>query len=143
MIQGVKHMNQKNVRNILIISSVFQTVLWVTGLILANVTLVILALLVTITILPVVYIHRDEISQIFQRDSNKIVEDERTQLINEKSSTITLGALIGTIIYVGLIIVSLRNVYPQYLFTGYVLLITALFGIILSFISRTYYKWKY
>jgi uncharacterized membrane protein len=136
-------MNQKKLRNILIITSMFQTVLWVAGLILANVTLVILALIVTITILPLVYIHRDEISQIFQRDSNKIVEDELTQLINEKSSTITLGALIGTIIYVGLIIVSLRNVYPQYLFTGYVLLITALFGIIVSFISRTYYKWKY
>lgn len=136
-------MNQKNLRNILIITSMIQTILWVTGLILANVALVILALIVTITILPIVYIHRDEISEIFQRDSNQIVEDERTQLINEKSSTITLGALIGTIIYVGLIIVSLRNVYPQYLITGYVLLITALFGLILSIISRTYYKWKY
>ena len=80
---------------------------------------------------------------MFQRDKDKIVEDERTQLINEKSSTIALGAFIGTIIYVGLIIVSLRNVYPQFLFTGYVLLITALFGLILSIISRTYYKRRY
>ena len=136
-------MNQKILRNILIIMSAIQTVFWITGLILANVTLVILALIITIAILPVVYIHRDEIKEMFQRDKDKIVEDERTQLINEKSSTIALGALIGTIIYVGLIIVSLRNVYPQFLFTGYVLLITALFGIILTFISRTYYKWRY
>jgi uncharacterized membrane protein len=135
-------MNLKTLRNILIIVSAIQTVLWVSGLILANVTLVVLALIITIAILPVVYIHRDDIKEMFQRD-DKIVEDERTQLINEKSSTITLGAFIGVIIYVGLIMVSLRNVYPQYLFTGYVLLITALFGLILSIISRIYYKWRY
>ena len=134
-------MNLKTLRNILIIVSAIQTVLWVSGLILANVTLVVLALIITIAILPVVYIHRDDIKEMFQRD-DKIVEDERTQLINEKS-TITLGAFIGVIIYVGLIMVSLRNVYPQYLFTGYVLLITALFGLILSIISRIYYKWRY
>jgi uncharacterized membrane protein len=136
-------MNQKKLRNILIITSIIQTILWVTGLILANVTLVILALIITITILPVVYIHRDEIKEIFRGDSNKIVEDERTQMINDKSSTIALGAFIGTIIYLGLIIVSLRNIYPQYLLTGYVLLIIALFGLILSIISRAYYKWIY
>jgi len=136
-------MNLKTLRNILIIASAIQTVLWVAGLILADVTLVVLALIITIAILPAVYIHREDITEMFQRDSDKIVEDERTQLINEKSSTITLGVFIGAIIYVGLIIISLRNVYPQFLFTGYVLLITALFGLILSIISRTYYKRRY
>jgi uncharacterized membrane protein len=143
MIQRRKFMNLKNLRNILIIVSAIQTVLWVAGLILANVRLVVSALIITIAVLPIIYIHREDITEMFQRDKDKIVEDERTQLINEKSSTITLGALIGTIIYVGLIIVSLRNVYPQFLFTGYVLLITALFGLILSIISRTYYKRRY
>jgi uncharacterized membrane protein len=135
-------MDLKTLRNILIIASTIQTVLWVAGLILANVTLVLLALITTISILPAVYIHREDITEMFQ-NSDEIVEDERTQLIDEKSSTIALGAFIGTIIYVGLIIVSLRNVYPQFLVTGYVLLITALFGFILSIISRTYYKRRY
>ena len=136
-------MNQKTLRNILITTSAIQTILWVTGLILANVTLVILALIVAMAVLPVVYIHRDNIGEMFQRDKDKIMEDERTQLINEKSSTMTLGALIGTIIYVGFILVSLRNIYPEFLLTGYVLLITALYGLILNIISRTYYKRKY
>ena len=135
-------MDLKTLRNILIIASAIQTVLWVAGLVLANVTLVVLALITAIAILPVVYIHRNDITEMFQT-SDEIVEDERTQLINEKSSTIALGAFIGAIIYVGLIIVSLRNVYPQFLVTGYVLLITALFGVILSIISRTYYKMRY
>ena len=136
-------MNQKTLRNILITTSAIQTILWVTGLILANVTLVILALIVAMAVLPVVYIHRDNIGEMFQRDKDKIMEDERTQLINEKSSTMTLGALIGTIIYVGFILVSLRNIYPEYLLIGYVLLITALYSLILNIISRTYYKRKY
>ena len=134
-------LNLKTLRNILILTSSLQTVFWVVGILLADVFLVILALITTITILPVVYVHRDDITVMFQGD--KIVEDERTQLINEKSSTIALGAFIGAIIYVGLIIVSLRNIYPQFLVTGYVLLITALFGLILSIISRTYYKRRY
>ena len=143
MIHGEKFMNQKILRTILIIASATQTVFWITGLILANVALVVIALVITISVIPVVYIHRDDIGEMFQRDKNKIVDDERTQLINEKSSTIALGALIGTIIYVGLIIVSLRNIYPQFLITGYVLLTTALLGIIITFISRIYYKWRY
>jgi uncharacterized membrane protein len=131
----------KTLRNLLILTSTIQTVLWVVGILLADVFLVILALITTIAILPVVYVHRNDITAMFLGD--KIVEDERTQLINEKSSTIALGAFIGAIIYMGLIIVSLRNIYPQFLVTGYVLLITALFGIILTIISRTYYKRRY
>ena len=136
-------MNKKTLKIILILASASQTVLWIAGLILANVGLVISAIIIIIAILPIVYLHREDITEMFQRDSDKIVEDERTQLINEKSSTIALGAFIGAIIYAGLIIVSLRNVYPQFIFTGYVLLITALFGLILSIISRTYYKRRY
>lgn len=136
-------MNQKTLRNLLIIASASQTVLWVSGLLFANVTLVMLALIVTLATLPIVYIHRNDISEMFQRNKDEIVEDERTQLINEKSSTLALGAFIGTIFYVGFIIVSLRNVYPQFLITGYVLIVTALYGIIISVISSTYYKRRY
>lgn len=136
-------MNQKNLRNMLITVSAIQSVLWIAGLIFANVTLVILALIIIIAVLPLVYIHRDDISEMFQRDSSKIVEDERTQLINDKSSTLTLGVLLATIIYAGLIIVSLRNVYPQFLITGYALLITAFYGLLISIISLTYYKRRY
>ena len=136
-------MNQKTLKIILILASLSQSVLWIAGLILANVGLVIAAIIIVIAILPMFYIHRDDITAMFQRDKDQIIEDERTQMINEKSSTVTLGVFIGTIIYVGLILVALRNVYPQYLITGYVLLITALFGLIISIISRTYYKRRY
>lgn len=135
-------MNQFTLKIFLILTSLIQSVLWIAGLLLADVKLVILAIIIVIVILPVVYRYRNNISELFQRN-DKIMEDERTQLINEKSSTLTLGVLIGTIIYAGVFIVTLRNVYPQLLVAGYTLLITALFGLIITIMSRTYYNRRY
>ena len=89
------------------------------------------------------YIHRDNLKEIFQKDSNVIVEDERTKLINEKAATMTLGILIAVVIYAGIIIVALRSSYPQFLQAGYILFIVALFCFILYFTSRAYYTRKY
>lgn len=135
-------MNQFTLKIFLILTSLIQSVLWIAGLLLADVQLVILAIIIVIVILPVIYRYRNNISELFQRN-DKIMEDERTQLINEKSSTLTLGVLIGTIIYAGVFIVTLRNVYPQLLVAGYTLLITALFGLIITIMSRTYYNRRY
>ena len=125
------------------ILSVFITGLWIAGLLLANIYIIILAVVFLIALGTVLYIHRDNLKEIFQKDSNAIVEDERTQLINEKAATMTLGVLIAVIIYVGIILVALRNSYPQFLQAGYTLFIVALFCFILYFSSRIYYGMKY
>lgn len=125
------------------ILSVFITGLWIAGLLLANIYIIILAIVFLIALGTVLYIHRDNLKEIFQKDSNAIVEDERTQLINEKAATMTLGVLIAVIIYAGIIIVALRNSYPQFLQAGYTLFIVALFCFILYFSSRIYYSRKY
>ena len=125
------------------ILSVFITGLWIAGLVLANIYIIILAVVFLIALGTVLYIHRDNLKEIFQKDSNAIVEDERTQLINEKAATMTLGVLIAVIIYAGIILVALRNSYPQFLQAGYTLFIVALFCFILYFSSRIYYGMKY
>ncbi|HEX3013195.1 MAG TPA: DUF2178 domain-containing protein [Methanobacterium sp.] len=125
------------------ILSIFITGLWIAGLLLANIYIIILAIVFLIALGTVLYIHRDNLKEIFQKDSNAIVEDERTQLINEKAATMTLGVLIAVIIYVGIILVALRNSYPQFLQAGYILFIVALFCFILYFASRAYYTRKY
>jgi uncharacterized membrane protein len=125
------------------ILSVFITGLWVAGLLLANIYIIILAVLFLIALSSVLYIHRDNLKEIFQKDSNVIVEDERTKLINEKAATMTLGILIAVVIYAGIVIVALRNIYPQFLQAGYILFIVALFCFILYFTSRAYYTRKY
>lgn len=125
------------------ILSVFITGLWIAGLLLANIYIIILAVVFLIALGTVLYIHRDNLKEIFQKDSNAIVEDERSQLINEKAATMTLGVLIAVIIYAGIILVALRNSYPQFLQAGYTLFIVALFCFILYFASRAYYAHKY
>ena len=125
------------------ILSVFITGLWIAGLLLANIYIIMLAVVFLIALSAVLYIHRDHLKEIFQKDSNAIVEDERTQLINEKAATMTLGVLTSVIIYIGIILIALRDSYPQFLQAGYTLFIVALFCFILYFSSRIYYTRKY
>ncbi|BDZ67865.1 DUF2178 domain-containing protein [Methanobacterium ferruginis] len=125
------------------ILSVFITGLWIAGLILGNIYIILLAIILLIALGVVLYIHRDNLKEIFQKDSSVIVEDERTQLINEKAATMTLGILIAVIIYAGIIILALRDNYPQFLQAGYTLLVVAIFCFILYFTARVYYTRKY
>jgi uncharacterized membrane protein len=118
-----------------------QSVLWILGLLFANIWLIIAAIIVVLLVLPMVYKHKDEISGMFQ--GKNIMEDERTELINEKSSTVTLGVVIATVLYMGLMIVSLRNSFPDLQLAGYTLFATAVFALIINVISRMYYKRRY
>lgn len=125
------------------ILSVFITGLWIAGLILGNIYVIILAIILLSAEGVVLYINRDNLEEIFKRDSKVIVEDERTQLINEKAATMTLGILIAVMFYAGIIVVALRNSYPQFLQAGYTLFIVAFSCFILYFVSRAYYGRKY
>lgn len=125
------------------ILSVFTTGLWIAGLILANIYVIIVAVILLSAIGIVLYIKRDNLEVIFKGDSSVIVEDERTQLINEKASTMTLGILIAVMIYVGIILVAIRSSYPQFLQAGYTLFLSAVFCFIMYFTSRAYYSRKY
>lgn len=125
------------------ILSVFITGLWIAGLILANIYIILFAIILLGAEGIVLYINRDNLKEIFQEDSKVIVEDERTQLINEKAATMTLGILIAVIIYAGIIIVALRNSYIELLPSGYMLFIIGIFSFILYFLSRFYYTRKY
>jgi len=125
------------------ILSVFITGLWIVGLILGNIYIIILAIILLIAISIVLYLHQDNLKEIFQGDSTVIVEDERTQLINEKAATMTLGILAAVIIWVAIVIFAIRNNYPQYLSVGYTLFAVAIFCFLLYFSSRAYYSRKY
>jgi uncharacterized membrane protein len=134
-------MNEKSLKILFILTSMIQSVLWILGLLFANIWFVLAAIIVVLINLPLVYMHRNDISGMFQ--GKDIMEDERTELINEKSSTVTLGALIGIILYAGIIIISLRNSYPDLQLAGYTLFATAVLALIINIISRIYYKRRY
>ena len=125
------------------IFSVFITGLWIAGIILSNFYIILLALLLLVALSTVFYVHRDNLKEIFQGDNSIIVEDERTQLINEKAATMTLGTLSAIIIWTGIVLIALRNSYPQYLGVGYTLFGVAILCFILYFAARIYYSKKY
>jgi uncharacterized membrane protein len=125
------------------IVSVFITGLWIAGVILGNVYVIILALALLAALSTILYIHRDNLKEIFQGDSSVVVEDERTQLINEKAATMTLGILIAIIIWIGIIVLAIRNSHPQYQTMGYLLIAVAMLCFILYFSARIYYSRKY
>ena len=55
------------------ILSVFITGLWIAGIILVNIYVIILALILLTALSMVLYIHRDNLKEIFQGDSSVIV----------------------------------------------------------------------
>lgn len=125
------------------IFSVFITGLWVAGVIVGNVYVIILALALLVALSVILLIHRDNLKEIFQGDGSVVVEDERTQLINEKAATMTLGILVTIILWIGIIILAIRNSYPQYQSMGYTMIAVALLCFVLYFSARIYYSRKY
>ncbi|HMK54188.1 MAG TPA: DUF2178 domain-containing protein [Methanobacteriaceae archaeon] len=125
------------------ILSVFISALWIAGLILGNIFIILLAIILLISLGAVLYIHKDNLKEIFQGNSDVIIEDERTQLINEKSATMTLGIFLAVIIWIAIIITALRGIYPQYLLVAYTLFAVGIFCFVLYFGSRAYYCRKY
>jgi uncharacterized membrane protein len=125
------------------ILSVFVTALWIAGLILGNIIIFFMAILILIALGIIFYINRDNLKEIFQGSSDLIVEDERTQLINEKSATMTFGIFMAVIIWLAIVITALRGIYPQYMIVAYTLFASGAFCFILYFGSRIYYGRKY
>ncbi len=136
-------MNLRNQGIILKIVSVFVTGLWVAGLIIGSIYLVLLAILIVLVEIPIVYLKRDNLKAMFLKSDGNVVEDERTLFINEKASSMTLGIFIAVIIYVAIIILALRNSFPEWTLTGYTLLGSAVSCLVIYGISRLYYSRKY
>ena len=123
-------MNLKNQGIILKIVSVFVTGLWVAGLIIGSIYLVLLAILIVLVEIPIVYIKRDSLKDMFQESDGKVVEDERTRFINEKASSMTLGIFIAVIMYVAIILLALRNSFPEWTLPAYTLIGSAVLCLI-------------
>lgn len=128
---------------ILKIVSVFVSGLWIAGLIIGNVYLVLLAIAITLVEIPFVYIQRDKLKEMFQRTDKMVVEDERTQLINDKSATMALGIFVAVTLYAAIIILALRNSFPEWTYVGYTLIVAAVLNLVFYSIARLYYSRKY
>jgi uncharacterized membrane protein len=81
---------------------------------------------------------------ILARKQEKIIVDERIQLINEKASTTTLNTFILGASLLGFILLGLDNIgYTELSQLGFNLLYSACALMILYMIFRIYYRRKY
>jgi hypothetical protein len=55
----------------------------------------------------------------------------------------TLGIFLAVIIWIGIIFVTLRNSFPQFTSTGYIMFLEAAFCFVLYTASRAYYIRKF
>lgn len=125
-----------------ILSSIV-TILWILGLIFADINLFILAMIVLIiAIIPAIK-YFSQIDEYFRKRGGKVVDDERTQHIEAKSSLPAFATVLVVSIYSAVAIFTLRNVYPQYTDLAYPFFIIAIIGFVVYMVSNTYYKRKY
>jgi len=137
-------METKTVVILITTTSSVVTLLWVLGLIFANINLFIIAMIVLlISIYPTIKYFND-IKELFKKRRNgKIVEDERTEHIEEKAAYLTFGLTTAVSIYGGIAIITFRNIYPEYVNLAYPFFIIAILGLIVYTLIRVYYKRKY
>jgi uncharacterized membrane protein len=81
---------------------------------------------------------------ILARKQEKVIVDERIQLINEKASTTTLNTFILGASLLGFALLGLGNIgYAELSQLGFNLLYSACALMILNMLFRTYYRRKY
>jgi uncharacterized membrane protein len=128
---------------IAIIATIFSsivTILWILGLIFADINLFILAMIVLIiSIFPAIKYY-SKISEFFRDRNSEIVDNEKTQRIKEKASFHAFTAVIVVSIYSVIAVLTLRNIYPAHTDLTYPFVIITVTGLVVYIISSAYYK---
>ncbi|KZX14721.1 hypothetical protein MBCUT_19630 [Methanobrevibacter cuticularis] len=136
-------MNTKIKVIIAVILSSIISLLWIIGLIIADINLFIIAIILLLITIPFAYKNFDELKEFFRTRKGEVVEDEREEYIQEQAGYMAFGLSIALNIYIAVAIITLRNLYPQYSPIAYVLIIITLISFIIFTIGKYYYKNKY
>ena len=83
-------MNDKTLVIIVSLISVLTTILCIIGIIKTNIIYYIITLILTCINLPIAYKKRDILEEFFSKKGEKVIEDERTKLIEAKASNLDM-----------------------------------------------------
>lgn len=139
-------MDDKTKVIIMCVLSLIESILCLIALITANMTIFLISLVMIVLELIIVLKYFELLKKYFNSNvfcSGRFQEDERTNFIDNKASTATLGISIATIIYVSIGILVLRNTYPELLTVGYTLIATIMLVLLIHVITTQYYKHQY
>lgn len=120
--------------------SVLTTILCIIGIIETNMIYYIIALILTCINLPIVYKKREILDEFFSKKGEKVIEDERTKLIEAKASNIAYGIDTVLIINIIVVILILRNIYPNLVPLAMILIIVKVISLISFTIGKKYYS---
>jgi len=134
-------METKTIVIIAIILSTLTNLLWISGLILADINLFILSLIIVIISLIPAIKYFNQISEFFRKRNGEVVDDERTQYIENKSNVLSFAFVIAVSIYSAVGIFTLRDTLNTEL--AYPFIIIVVMGLIVNIIAKAYYKRKY
>ena len=117
-------------------------VIWIVGIIFVDFKFFILGLILLGFLAIYAIINFEELKTV--KDYNgKVMADERNELINAKAGNITYEIIIAVIVSLGVAILTLIDVYPEYITIAYTLLLMALISLVINKIAKFYYKRKY
>ena len=120
--------------------SVLSTILWIIGIIKADLIFYIIALILTCINLPLAYKNRALLTEFFSKRNGKTIEDERTKLIEAKASNFAYAINTVLMLNIIIIIITLRNVYPNLLNLAWILIIVEIISLISFAIGKKYYS---
>lgn len=133
-------MNDKTLVIIVSLLSVLTTILCIIGIIKTNIIYYIIALILTCINLPIAYKKRDMLDEFFSKKGEKVIEDERTKLIEAKASNLAYGVDTVLIINIIVIILILRDVYPSLIPLAMILIVVKVISLICFIIGKKYYS---
>ena len=120
---------------------VLVAIVWFIGIIFADFKFFILGGIILCFLAIYVFKNREELKTV-RTDNGDVVEDERNEFINEKAGNTTYEIIIFLMVLVGVGILTLRDIYPEYVIISYVLLLTAFISFIINRLAKFYYKKK-
>ena len=136
-------MKTKQMVIILIILQSISNLLWILGLIFADINFFIIAMIVSVMYgIPTIKYLKD-LTEFFKTRDGEVVSDERKEHIEEKAALPSYALMIIVSIYSGVAILTLRNSYPEYANLAYPFFIIVILGLISYMMSTAYYKRKY
>ncbi|MCL2116154.1 MAG: DUF2178 domain-containing protein [Methanobrevibacter sp.] len=118
------------------------TAIWIIGIIFADFKFFILGVIFLCFLAIFIFKNREELKTLRNEDGT-IMEDERNMFINEKAGYNSLETIMAIIVFTGVAILTLRDIYPEYLIVAYTLFSLSVIGFIIHRISIIYYKRKY
>ena len=116
--------------------------IWIIGIIFADLKYFISGVFILIFLIILVYKNREELKILRNKDGTAM-KDERNELISEKAGYHSFEMMMPIIVFAGVAILTLRDIYPEYIIIAYNLFSIVIFGFIINRIAIIHYKKKY